>query len=76
MRTVRAKFQCNSIEETVYGKTAKLTAIYGTEGENKDFTSSTPSGSIEIMISGDVPAANFFAPGKEVYVDFVNPDEE
>lgn len=76
MQKVRAKFQCNSVEEFSHGKRVKLSAVYGTEGENKDFTDATPSGTIEISISGDVPAADFFKPGEEVYVDFVKPEAE
>jgi hypothetical protein len=70
MKTVRAKFNCNSVENFSHGKTAKLNAVYGNEGENKDFTDSTPSGTLEIGINGDVPAADFFEPGKEYYLDF------
>lgn len=70
-KKVRAKFSCNSIEEFAFGsKTAKLTAIYGNEGENKDFTDSTPSGNLEINISGKVPAKDFFNAGKNYYLDF------
>lgn len=70
MASVRAKFICNSVESFTHGKTAKLHAVYGKEGENKDFTDATPSGSLDINISGDVPANNFFEPGKEYYLDF------
>jgi hypothetical protein len=70
MKTVRAKFQCNSIEINTWTKTAKLSAVCGAEGENKDFTEATPNGTLEIMIQGDVPASEFFKPGKEYYLDF------
>lgn len=68
--TVKAKFKCNSVENFEYGKRAKLSAVYGTEGENKDFTTATPSGQLEISISKDVPAAEFFEPGKDYYLTF------
>lgn len=75
MKTVRAKFQCTSITEDQYGnKTAKMMAVYGSEGENADFTKATPSGSLEIQISGDVPAADFFKPGDKFYLDFSKAD--
>jgi hypothetical protein len=68
--TVKAKFQCNSIENYQYSKIAKFSAIYGTEGENKDFTTMTPSGQLNITITGDVPAADFFKPGESYYLEF------
>lgn len=53
--TVVAKMQCNCIESQDFGqktaegksvtyKKVRLGAIYGTEGENKDFATATPSG--------------------------------
>ena len=67
---VRAKFKCHSIEENEWDKKAKLTAVVGNDGENKDFNDATPSGNLEISIHGQVPAANFFEVGKEYYMDF------
>lgn len=67
---VRAKFHCNSVELNEYNSKAKLTAVYGKEGENADFTKATPSGSLEIYIDKEVPASNFFTPGKDYYLDF------
>ena len=70
MSSVRAKFRCNSMEQNEWSNTVKFTAVYGTNGENKDFNTATPSGSLEIQIHGDVPAANFFKIGGEYYLDF------
>lgn len=70
MEKVRAKFTCNSVEHYQYSKRAKFSAIYGTEGENKDFAKATPSGILEIYIDGGVPASNFFEAGKDYYIDF------
>ena len=70
--TVRAKFHCNSIESYIHGTRAKLTAVYGKEGENHDFAKATPSGIVEISIDEDVPASTFFKPGEEYYLDFTN----
>ncbi len=67
---MRAKFQCNSIEDFGYSKTAKLTAVCGNQGENKDFTEATPWGELKIMIQGNVPAADFIKVGKSYYLDF------
>lgn len=70
MKKVRAKFKCESIETTEWSKNVKFSAVIGTQGENKDFSDATPSGSLEIGISGKVPAADFFTPGKQYYLDF------
>ena len=77
METVRAKFRCDSVESFYGGlKKAKLNAVYGKEGENKDFTDATPSGNLEISIWGNMPASNFFEPGKEYYLDFTEAVKE
>jgi hypothetical protein len=71
MQKVRAKFTCNSVENHAYGgKTAKLTAVYSEEGENKDFAKATPSGQLEINIDQETSAIHFFEPGKDYYLDF------
>lgn len=70
MSTVRAKFVCNSVENYQYGKKAKLSAVYGKEGENHDFAKATPSGQLEIWIDNEVPASTFFEPGKSYYLTF------
>jgi hypothetical protein len=70
MDKVKAKFSCNSVEEFQTSKEAKLTAIYGTEGENADFTNSTPSGNIVINIDKSASASNFFIPGQDYYLEF------
>lgn len=70
MDQIRAKFQCNSVEAFETTKIAKLSAIYSDKGENKAFTDSTPSGTMEIMISNDAPASEFLQPGKYYYLDF------
>ena len=67
---VRAKFKCNSIEQTEWNKNVVMVVVMGNNGENKDFNDATPSGRLEISIHGDVPAANFFEVGKEYYLDF------
>ena len=77
--SVVAKMQCNVIETTNFGvyagKTSlqhkvKLGAIYGKEGENKDFSDATPCGSCEMVINEGRPALEFFKPGKRYYVTF------
>lgn len=70
MKKVKAKFKCQSVQNFEHGKEATLSAVYGTEGENADFTKATPSGSVKISISKDVPASDFFEPGKDYYLEF------
>ena len=74
---VRAKMTCNGIESFQYGRDPKATtrkvrlgAVYGTEGENKDFADATPSGECWMMIDASRPALAFFEPGKKYYVTF------
>ena len=69
---VVAKMKVNTIE--CYeggGKKVKLGAVYGKEGENKDFASATPSGECWMMISSPAQrASDFFEPGESYYVTF------
>lgn len=71
MEKVVAKFQCNAVipfgEDT---KIAHLDAVYGTEGENADFASATPSGHLQIMIDKSTPAVDYFKQGKKYYLTF------
>jgi len=67
---VKAKFRCNSVTDNGYNKKASLNAVYGTEGENADFTKATPAGNLEISIDKDVPASDFFEPQKDYYLTF------
>lgn len=73
MEKVRAKFQVDSIEqpEGYDYKTLKMSACTSEEGDGQDFTPYTPWGDIEIGITGDVPAADFFEEGELYYVEFV-----
>lgn len=75
--SVVAKMACNSIETSRYDKAGVLTyvkvklgAVYGTEGENKDFSNATPSGECWMQIDAGRPAAEFFEPGERYYVTF------
>ena len=71
---VVAKMKCNSTETSKhqYGQSMKvrLGAVYGTEGENKDFSAATPSGECWMQIDVGRPAAEFFEPGADYYVMF------
>lgn len=75
LNAVVAKMQCSMIESQDYGGTkplhkVSLGAIYGTEGENKDFADATPSGQCWMQISDGRPAKDFFKPGEQYYVTF------
>ena len=79
VQAVVAKMQCSTVQTEVYshGKQhkVKLGAIYGIEGENKDFADSTPSGECWMQISDGRPALGFFKPGKCYYVTFTEAPE-
>lgn len=77
INAVVAKMSVNSVDTSQWGpeeshKTIKvnLGAIYGKEGENKDFADATPSGQCWMNINSGRPAAEFFKPGKKYYVTF------
>ena len=72
---VVAKMQCQSVETADHGygtlqHKVKLGAVYGTEGENKDFADATPAGECWMQISPGRRALDFFKPGKKYYVTF------
>lgn len=67
---VVAKMSCNAVELYQGSMKVKLGAIYGTEGENKDFSDATPSGEVWMHINNGRPAASYFEPGKRYYVTF------
>lgn len=77
---VRAKMSCNFIETQEFNKGFKqvkvhLGAVYGTEGENRDFANATPSGACWMQIDAGRPAASWFEPGKKYYMTFTEAPE-
>lgn len=73
MANVRAKLKCNSVTLFADGsKKASLSAVYGNDGENADFAKFTPSAQLEITISAETKAVDFFQPGKDCYLTFEN----
>ena len=74
LNAVVAKMQVNVLEAKKYQHgeqlTVRLGAVYGKEGENKDFADATPSGECWMNINTGRPAAEFFKPGKKYYVTF------
>jgi hypothetical protein len=67
---VKAKFKVQYVTHFEFSKVVEMNAIYGTEGENADFTKATPNGNLTITISNDVPASELFNPGDEFYLNF------
>ncbi len=74
MPNIRAKFKCESVNETEANKEAELCVVTTGSEENKSFSKYTPCGRIRINIDKDTEAANLFVPGKEYYVDFTEAD--
>lgn len=70
--SVRAKFQCNSINKSSDNSTAVVHLIAVTTGsaENESWSKYTPSGQLQMVISN--PAAfEQFEQGKEYFIDIV-----
>jgi len=61
---VKAKFKCNAVTSFEHSKRAEFYAVYGTDGENSDFSKATPAGVLDLTIDESTPAINFFQPGK------------
>lgn len=70
-KTVRAKFECDSIKNDRGGQDVKMSPVYSSEegSENKKFTEATPSGSFDMRIDRDAPAFDSFEVGEEYYID-------
>ena len=74
-RAVVAKMLCHEVQTSRHSPhytqhKVRLGAIYGKEGENKDFSDATPSGECWMQISDGRPALTFFEPGTDYYVTF------
>lgn len=70
--SVRAKMVCNFTQDSGNNvRKVNLGAVYSNDkSENADFSIATPWGTCEMGITGDVPAASFFKPGKKYYLNF------
>ncbi|WP_404653372.1 hypothetical protein [Raoultella terrigena] len=68
--TVRAKFQCNSINKSPDNSTAVVNMMAVTTGsaENETWSKYTPSGQLQMVISNPA-AAEQFEQGKEYFID-------
>jgi len=67
---VKAKFRCNSVTDFGGQKQAVMSAVYSQTGENADFAKATPYGELKINIDAELPASDFFKPGKEYFLTF------
>ena len=72
MSKVRAKLVCNKVEyKPAYEqKQVSFCAVISDSDENKSFAKYTPSANLDMWISNETEAANFFEVGKEYYLDF------
>ena len=68
MPSIRAKFQCFTVEQSEYGETIQLYAVADGSEENKRWSEATPAGSLQMTISNP-GAQGRFKPGKSYYLD-------
>lgn len=76
---VKAKFKCNCVsvdEQNEGNKFVTLDAVMDGSEENKSFAKYTPSGNVQINISRETPAYDFFEAGKEYYLTFEETTEK
>lgn len=71
MKTIRAKFACQNIEDqpTYEQKVVSFYPVVSGSEENKSFAKYTPGGNLQLIISYETQASNFFESGKEYYLD-------
>jgi hypothetical protein len=75
LSAVVAKMNCSYIQTQDFGGSGQyhkvqLGAVYGKDGENKDFADATPAGECWMNINAGCPALGFFKPNKKYYVTF------
>lgn len=72
MSKVRAKFVCDAVSnnEEYQQKNVSLIPVIDGSEENKSFSKYTPAGSVQLTISHETKASDFFEEGKEYYLDF------
>lgn len=83
MKHIIAKFQCHQVIPATedYPSYARLHAVIANEDgsdceENKSFSKYTPSGNLEIAISPETKAHNYFKEGREYYLRFERVQKE
>jgi hypothetical protein len=82
MRKMRCKFYVNEVAQTAggagqppSGEVLKMSAVYGTAGDNTDWSKWTPSGSLQLHVTNP-DAVGCFKPGDIVYIDIAPVDAE
>lgn len=72
MPQVRAKFVCTNVNDSPEFQQKNIALMPVTTGseENKSFSKYTPAGNVQLCISYETEASNFFEEGKEYYLDF------
>lgn len=72
MPQVRAKFVCTNVNDSpeYQQKMVALMPVTTESEENKSFSKYTPAGNVQLSISYETEASNFFEEGKEYYLDF------
>ena len=76
-KSVRAKFNVSFVTDYGTYKKVELNAVYSHDRNSEDnqFSSATPSGKLEMMVSNP-DAADFLKPGKSYYLDFTECPEQ
>lgn len=72
MNTVKAKFTCTEVRQTLHGNSVSMKPVVSGSKDNEQFYKHTPGGAIELSIVN--PALDgFFRPGTEYEVTFTVP---
>lgn len=70
--SIRSKFQCQNAIHSADSQQTEVSLFPVVDGseENKSFAKYTPAGNVNLTISDETKAANYFNPGDEFFVDF------
>lgn len=73
MSTVKAKFKCDHIDDRpeYQQKEVTLSPVISGSEENKSFAKYTPAGLLQLSISYETKASDFFEPGESYYLDII-----
>lgn len=75
MKTIRAKFQVDSIEQDGDNSSVKLSAVASDDPKDNTYAEATPSGNLSISVS-KAGAKTFFKEGEAYYLDFTKAETE
>lgn len=67
--SIRTKFYCESIQEFITNKNVSLNPVMSGSKENKSFANATPGGKLQLVISPNTDAFNYFKVGQEYVMD-------